>query len=112
MDSTLQLPNENLTTLTKLDLTENRISDLRPLEKLTALTSLDLGVNDFTDISPLEKLTALTNLELQVNDISDITPLLNNPGLGEGDRVNLFSNRNIPAEQIEALRSKGVIVKY
>jgi hypothetical protein len=64
-----------LTSLTKLDLDSNNISDISPLSGLTNLTNLSLYTNNISDISPLSGLTNLTNLSLYTNNISDISPL-------------------------------------
>ncbi len=71
--STLQ----NLTNLTLLDLSYNPLSDISPLQNLTNLTLLDLTDNSIGDISPLQNLTNLTTLYLSYNPLSDISPLQN-----------------------------------
>ena len=81
---------QNLTGLTDLELGDNSIRDLRPLAGLTRLTTLGLFGNAIADVSPLAGLTNLADLRLQQNsDLSDIRPLLDNPGLGEGDRLGI-----------------------
>ena len=64
-----------LSSLTKLDLNNNEISDIKPLASLTNLTLLDLNYNEISDIKPLASLTNLTLLNLADNEISDIKPL-------------------------------------
>jgi Leucine-rich repeat (LRR) protein len=104
-----------LTSLTGLSLWHNQISDISALAGLTNLTDLRLGDNQISDISALAGLTSLTDLRLGDNQISDIEPLVNNPGLAEGDQVNLDANPlssdsiNIYIPQLEA---RGVIVDY
>ena len=66
-----------LTSLTRLELAENGISDISPLKDLTSLTRLNLAKNAISDISALKQLTSLTRLELAENGISDISPLEN-----------------------------------
>ena len=62
------------------------------------------------DISTLRGLTRLTNLHVHdLPDLSDIQPLLNNSGLGAGDRVILF-NSDISCEDAATLQTKGVSV--
>ena len=126
-----------LTNLETLILSDNYIADLTPLTGLTKLSHLYSEDNGFEDISPLAALTrleelllegnrivdvgplaALTNLEwlsLKGNEIQDIGPLVANPGLGEGDWVQLdhnpLSDRAIN-EQIPALEARGVQVDY
>ncbi|OYU92748.1 MAG: hypothetical protein CFE21_22895 [Bacteroidetes bacterium B1(2017)] len=63
---------EKLTGLQTLELSDNKISDIRFLEKLTGLQTLDLSSNQIRDISFLEKLTGLQTLDLSSNQISDI----------------------------------------
>ncbi|MCC3458014.1 leucine-rich repeat domain-containing protein [Microcoleus sp. PH2017_08_TRC_O_A] len=46
-----------LSSLTKLDLDNNDISDIKPLQSLTKLTDLSLSRNDISDIKPLQSLT-------------------------------------------------------
>ena len=64
-----------LTSLTKLDLGWNYITDISPLRELTSLTELYLFDNQIKDISPLSGLTSLTKLYLRDNQIKDISPL-------------------------------------
>ena len=68
-------PLESLTNLTRLDLWNNKISDIKPLASLTNLTVLNLSDNQISDIKPLAFLTNLTNLYLENNQIGDIKPL-------------------------------------
>ncbi len=68
-------PLESLTKLTELWLFKNRINDIKPLESLTNLADLNLSYNEISDIKPLESLTNLTKLYLSDNEISDIKPL-------------------------------------
>ena len=56
---------------TKLDLSDNQISDVSPLKELTNLGKLDLRYNKITDVSPLAGLTNLEALVLDDNQISD-----------------------------------------
>ena len=68
-------PLQSLTNLTELGLDNNQISDIKPLQSLTKLTSLNLAGNPISDIKPLQSLTNLTVLQLPGNKISDIKPL-------------------------------------
>ena len=107
---------------TKLDLTENNITDLTPLAGLTKLEELFLWENWITDVTPLAELTLLEELFLQGNKITDITPLAELTGLEElyleANQItgltplagltklkilNLYGNP-IPDDQIEMLR--------
>ncbi len=70
-----QKADRQLKTLTNLDLSGNKISDVNPLAGLTNLTSVDLTMNKISDIKPLAGLTNLTSLSLNGNKISDVKPL-------------------------------------
>ncbi len=61
--------NQKLTNLTYLDLSLNKISDIKPLSNLTNLTILSLQFNQISDIKPLSALTNLTELNLSFNQI-------------------------------------------
>ena len=108
-------PLENLTSLKALELGGNQISDISPLSGLTNLSQLQLAYNQISDISPLVGLTNLWWLYLQNNQISDIEPLVNNPGLSEGDYVDLRDNP-LSADSlniyIPQLQARGRIVNY
>ena len=99
-----------LTSLTDLNLTYNSISDISPLSGLTGLAVLRLYNNPITDIGALRGLTSLTELHVHdLPDLSNIQPLLNNAGLGEGDRVILMRS-NVSCADAAALQAKGVSV--
>ena len=66
---------KDLTSLTRLNLSSNSISNISALEDLTSLTDLWLHQNSISDISALEDLTSLILLSLYVNSISDISAL-------------------------------------
>ena len=73
---------EYATSLTKLYLAGNSISDVSPLSNLTRpVTELDIQHNSISDVSPLSNLTGLTKLDLEGNSISDASPLSNLTGL-------------------------------
>jgi internalin A len=70
-----QAADSKLTSLTKLDLDSNQISDIKPLAGLTNLKGFLLNSNQISDIKPLAGLTKLGYLELNSNQISDVKPL-------------------------------------
>jgi internalin A len=70
-----QLANSKLNTLTELNLSEGRISDLKPISSLVELTSLTLYNNKISDLQPLSGLTKLIDLNLNLNKISNVKPL-------------------------------------
>ena len=85
-------PVSSLINLTALDFQNNTITDISPVTNLTKLVFLVLQNNKISDISPVAGLTDLTLLFLGNNMISDISPLVENTGLGSGDRVDLHGN--------------------
>ena len=126
-------PLANLTKLVDLNIHTQDISDLSPLSGLTELEELRLAGNSFTDISPLRGLTNLQYLELTGNDLTDITPLsgltslmqldlrfnpelrdiqalMENPGIGEGDIVEL-RHTDVSCVDQQRLAEKGVEVR-
>mmetsp|Transcript_19834 Transcript_19834/g.29354 ORF Transcript_19834/g.29354 Transcript_19834/m.29354 type:complete len:132 (+) Transcript_19834:84-479(+) len=62
----------NLRNLRRLDLSENRLSDLKGLKQCSFLTFLVLKGNDLTDdsIGPLKHLTRLKTLNLSHNKVN------------------------------------------
>jgi len=64
-----------LSSMTELDLGDNKITDISFLGSLTNLTTLNLGGNEINDISSLGWLTNLTTLNLYNNPITDISSL-------------------------------------
>ncbi len=111
-------PLVSLTSLEKLSLYKNQISALSSLASLTNLSELDLDVNQISDISTLASLTNLHILHLARNQISDLSPLLENSGLGEGDKVWLDDNNldlsegSEDMENIRILEERGVRIQY
>ena len=104
-------PLSGLTGLRELFLDNNSISDISALSGLTSLARLFLSDNTISDISALSGLTLLFNLELGDNPgLSNIQPLLDNPGLGAGDTVELQST-NVRCTDVAALQAKGVTVR-
>ena len=126
-------PLANLTKLVDLNIHTQDISDLTPLSGLTELEELRLAGNSFTDISPLRGLTNLIYLELTGNNLTDITPLsglpnlmqldlrfnpdlrdiqalMENPGIGEGDVVEL-RHTDVSCTDQARLAEKGVEVR-
>jgi|GEM_PF-6263736 len=85
-------PLSNLLNLSYLDINSNSIEDLSSLVNLTGLTELDFGNNQVTDMSTLNSLSKLTNLTISGNPINDITPLSNLPELNILFMFGSFSN--------------------
>ena len=100
-----------LTSLSVLVLWGNSISDLSALGGLTGLEVLRLENNFITDISVLTELTNLRVLELSGNTgLTNLQALLDNTGLGAGDRVSLILT-NVSCTDVAALEAKGVDVE-
>ena len=92
-----------LPSLTNLDLNNNSITRIKALIGLPSLTDLDLRYNSITDIGGLSGLPSLTRLDLRHNrNLSNIQPLLDNTGLGAGDRVSL-GDTNVSCTDVAAL---------
>ena len=76
---------------------------------------LSLMFNQISDISPLANLTNLAVLDIMDNQISDIFPLVDNPGLGQGDYIDLSFNplsEQSVNEYIPELEARGASVTY
>jgi len=63
------------TNLTDLHLTDNLITDIRPLAALTRITVLDISLNYISDISSLSSLKNLERLNMRSNRITDLSPI-------------------------------------
>jgi internalin A len=96
--------NQTLSSLAKLDLNDNKISDIKPLKSLTNLTEYDLGNNKVRDIKPLQSLTNLTELDLGNNQIRDIKPL---ECLTKLKRLDLGNNLIRDIKSLESLTNLG-----
>ena len=91
---------EYATNLTRLDLSDNKITDITPLTNLNQLEELYLGptqfnlfapkTNQITDITPLAGLNQLKILELGDNQVRDIIPLA---GLTQLEELDLARNQ-------------------
>ena len=68
---------KNFPSLKNLNLSYNKISEIKGLENCSALESLNLSGNQITEIKGLENCTALTSLNLQENKIARIKGLDN-----------------------------------
>jgi len=111
-------PLANLFNLHTLSLSNNNVSDIQSLANPVNMEWLDLSNNHISDIGPLANLINLKWLILNNNQTSDISPLVNNAGLGNGEMVELRNNPldlspgSDDMQNIETLRSRGVIVRY
>ena len=67
------------------------------------------------DLEPLSAMTKLAEVDLEGNKISDIAALVNNAGLGPGDKIILAGNPLSEAAhdtQLPTLRERGVFVGF
>jgi Leucine-rich repeat (LRR) protein len=79
------------TSLTTLTISDNNLTDLKPLSYFKNLTSLRLDCKSLADLSPLSKLTNLVTLKIRSKLLSDLSPLSELVNLIELD----LSNCNI-----------------
>ncbi|NUN95573.1 MAG: hypothetical protein HUU16_05320 [Candidatus Omnitrophica bacterium] len=103
--------------LIALDVHGNTITHIAPLAALTELRYLDLSLNNISNIMPLSQLVNIQFLALGCNAITNIEPLVDNPGLGAGDRVFLAGGDNELDDfsvntLIPTLQARGVDVRY
>jgi len=116
------LTNNNVRSLVSLPygrelfLAGNDITSLAPLADSTHLRVLDIDSNDVSDISVLSKFSWLRHLVLSNNKITNLQPLVDNPGVGKNDILDVKGNPlnlspgSAGAEQVEQLRSRSVQV--
>ena len=69
------ITNAEMSALTSLTATSQRIADLDGLQYATHLASLNLSNNEIGDVSQVAALTELTSLDLSDNEIATITAL-------------------------------------
>ena len=99
-------PLSGLTSLRRLRLAENRISDVSSLAGLINLARLDLPQNQIVDISPLSSLTGLTELYLHANRISDVSSLA---GLINLEWLDLRVNQIADISSLDGLAARTYI---
>jgi PKD repeat protein/Leucine-rich repeat (LRR) protein len=103
----------DLNNLMTLNLSTNSISAIDTITG--SLDSLFLDRNQISDLKALEYCTNLSWLNLHSNIISDIKPLVNNPGIGLNNFIELgdnpLSNEAITID-IPALEARGVFVMH
>lgn len=66
-----------LQNLKSLDLSKNRLTDIKELEYISGLTSLSLANNKITHIHNIQHLNSLENLNLENNKVEDLMPIYN-----------------------------------
>lgn len=101
---TSSITTDNMKTLTVLDLSDRKISDLTGLEAAVNLKQLSLRNNSVADISALSGLTSLTTLDLSGNQITSVTALASMSSLRV---LHLTDNRIsslVPLETLQKLQ--------
>ena len=107
-------PLANLDSLETLDLSHNEIADISPLARLQGLEVLRLAHNAVVDVTAVSRLTALEELDLSYNRIANLQPLADNPGLDDGDVVDVRGNplsEESSTRVVPALVARGVHVR-
>ena len=94
--------------LRKLDLSNNKLSDISEIAGLIYLEELYLADNQIGYIDALSNLHYLKIVDLSNNQIDDISPLYDLEYL---EYIH-FSGNPIPGEQLELLKKKEVIVLH
>ncbi len=108
-------PLSKLKRLVLLDVSQNDIEDIGPLSELGELERLFISRNIVKDISPLEKLKKLEIVFLYKNQVTDLSPIFEIPRLRLGGEIDVRDNPLSDVainEQIPALRSMGVTVRF
>ena len=105
-------PLAGLTKLRILTLGDNQVADIGPLAGLRDMRVLDLEYNEISELGDVGRLKNLSVLDLENNDIADIGSLVDNPGMGPGDLVDLRQNPldALALGHVEDLRARGVRV--
>lgn len=99
-------PLQNLTELTHLDLEEARIKSIAILNTLPKLSFLDLKGNEVNDVSSLQGIVSLTKLNLSYNEIKDISPL---SSLTKLEHLDLYKNK---IEDLSPLKDLPNLIKF
>ena len=100
-----------LENLVALLASETSISNISAIADLANLTTIEFAFTRVSDISPVAGLTQLESVGFYSAQITDISPLVENPGIGEGDLVDLRENPiDCLAEQdnLQTLVDRGV----
>jgi len=89
----------------------NSLETLPDFSNLKSLEILGFTVGYVTSLAPLIPVESLVEIWADYNLITDLTPLVDNPGIGEGDYVNVLWNPIDCTEQavtIAELKARGV----
>ena len=103
-------PLADLENLQLLDLGLNSVPDLSPLSEIYGMLIIGLERTTVTDLDPLREMVELNTIVLDNNrDLTDIEPLLDNPGVGRDDIVQL-TGTSVSCEDIALLEERRVTV--
>jgi hypothetical protein len=92
--------------VTHLNLSHNRLTEIKGLEKLVNLKQLDLSINQLTEIKGLEKLVNLKQLDLFNNKLTEIKGLENLVNL---QQLNLSHNQLTEIKGLENLANLQIL---
>lgn len=111
MQHTISISGDEINKVTKLELSNKGITDLRGLEKFSKVTTLDLSGNQLTDESDLSILNSfnLTFLDLSSNQLSDVSAISNIKSI---ETVNLHNQILSKVEVIDNSIVKEGTYKY
>ncbi|WP_294354696.1 leucine-rich repeat domain-containing protein [uncultured Clostridium sp.] len=105
-NSTDSITDNELATISNLNLDNKNITSIEDLKYFTGLSTLSLSSNNIEDISPLANLINLTNLTLKDNKISDLTPLKNLTNLTS---LNLYGNNISNIDSLSNLKKLSIL---
>jgi len=103
---------ECFTNVTTIDFSDNDIADFSPVANLSKL-SVFVGNNNqsLSNLSFMKGLLSLSWIGLKNNPlIAALDGLIDNPGIGQGDQVDITGDFNVSATQKKQLKDKGVNV--
>ncbi len=103
----------NLDRLEVLQVAHCGLSEIDSVSNLVRLTDLDVSHNEISDITSLRHLTNLSVVNVAHNRIGDITPLMDNAGIGSGDKILLpvnYLDEETLQEKIPELIARGATV--
>ncbi len=105
----------SLSNLTHLNMHHNQVSDISAVAGLDNLEEVLFRFNAIGNISALNSLTDLESVDLRHNQVANVDALVGNPGIGDGDTVDVRENPlscEAANVQLPALESRGVTVLY
>jgi internalin A len=97
-------PISGFTEVTAIFLENNQIRDLQPLTNLSNVYTASLGNNQIRDLRPLARMSRLSRLDLRNNRISDVTPLA---ALSSMEELILDNNQITDLSSLRVLRKLG-----